>query len=836
MSVSVTRTFYKKNESKKGYRPQRVHDYLYDPIYTVSGEMDHARVAFKAHSSVERVRKVPDFRSMFSHLPHHPRYTLRLEHTDPVPEFIDRRWRGHANQRRQVLQQLAGVLPGIQTQETEQQACSVSGVDRWKFFKRPLIPFTQQIPADVVFAVPVSTPFPPGDGQAERAETLFQRTVGVQTDYRDSETQTDPYTPEYMLRPGTAPPELLSLATLTWGHGLPAGLAEVEMIERARAKRAWEAKLPPLNDSSQLDKRRRMMEEMEREEWAFRESEIEKLQEARLALLVELLRQREEQQQEATARRLDKRFSQQQLSKEATLNRIRRNYVISLRKLVEKRRTTEGRLERRDIVKDYCDYGSPTYAPLSRVGVFPDRDSQRHVVRSRLLDTYEGLVQLEANLPSSVLEPCVKAPKRKVSKGFIRRADRREMELMKTYEALKAEKERVEEKKPLRFLYKMEKPEPRSPSPVVEAPPKGDEEIELAVIFLQKLLRGRSIQNQMFEGKEKRVELIQELRTTHALQREEQEMLKEDRQLTHTLQAHRELHCNRNLVNPSAQTCLIMSVSQAVFDTYVEAVIAGFSRVEVRYSKEQHRLAQMESQEAGVSGAVLVDMLDFLSKELVRLQEERRLHALTLLADRRRRMREAEESGRRQVEERRRREEDQIFKQVVKVHQDTVDLYLEDVILGTVEQTADAQAREEIQRLAEEINNVAYTVEETRSALQSEEIVAELVYSFLLPEIQKISVRDRVRQSQQRHLQAARSILHTGAEGSPAPARPPRPPSSSDRASRQLLQDMVNRVDEALLPTSTRATTATSADPSHHAAGPDSKETETEDCEPNQEA
>lgn len=64
--------------------------------------------------------------------------------------------------------------------------------------------------------------------------------------------------------------------TVPSGRGLPAGLAEVEMIARARAKRAWEASLPPLNDLTQLDKRRRMMEEMETREWAFRESEIQK--------------------------------------------------------------------------------------------------------------------------------------------------------------------------------------------------------------------------------------------------------------------------------------------------------------------------------------------------------------------------------------------------------------------------------------------------------------------------------------------------------------------------------------------------------------------------------
>ena len=62
-------------------------------------------------------------------------------------------------------------------------------------------------------------------------------------------------------------------------------------------------------------------------------------------------------------------------------------------------------------------------------------------------------------------------------------------------------------------------------------------------------------------------------------------------------------------------------------------------------------------------------MLDFLSKELIRLQEERRIHAFSMLAERERRIREAEESGRRQVEERRRREEDEIFKQVRQLRQ-----------------------------------------------------------------------------------------------------------------------------------------------------------------------
>ncbi|NXP44529.1 CFA91 protein, partial [Heliornis fulica] len=49
--------------------------------------------------------------------------------------------------------------------------------------------------------------------------------------------------------------------------------------------------------------------------------------------------------------------------------------------------------------------------------------------------------------------------------------------------------------------------------------------------------------------------------------------------------------------------------------------------------------------------------------------------------------------------------------QVVKVHQSTIDSYLEDMILSSVESTAEEQAREEIQRLAAEINAIAHEME-----------------------------------------------------------------------------------------------------------------------------
>ena len=46
----------------------------------------------------------------------------------------------------------------------------------------------------------------------------------------------------------------------------------------------------------------------------------------------------------------------------------------------------------------------------------------------------------------------------------------------------------------------------------------------------------------MFEGKEKRQELINELRSTHALQEAEQQMKKQDKQATLNIQRQRQVH------------------------------------------------------------------------------------------------------------------------------------------------------------------------------------------------------------------------------------------------------------------------------------------------------
>jgi hypothetical protein len=51
--------------------------------------------------------------------------------------------------------------------------------------------------------------------------------------------------------------------------------------------------------------------------------------------------------------------------------------------------------------------------------------------------------------------------------------------------------------KPLRFLERVEKAVPRPPTPTVPCPPPGLEEMEQAVVLLQRIIRGRAVQNKV---------------------------------------------------------------------------------------------------------------------------------------------------------------------------------------------------------------------------------------------------------------------------------------------------------------------------------------------------
>ena len=150
-------------------------------------------------------------------------------------------------------------------------------------------------------------------------------------------------------------------------------------------------------------------------------------------------------------------------------------------------------------------------------------------------------------------------------------------------------------------------------------------------------MRGRAKQNMMFEGKEKRLDLIAELRAT-----EEWKAASEFQE------------------------------DKALIENYQERVIDGTAEA--------------------LQAEVISKTLDTLSKELVRLKQERKIAAMVRIAEDMRRKREAEESGRRQGEAILRQREDELYQQLMSDHQGTVDSYLQNIMINTIDNTSSLQA------------------------------------------------------------------------------------------------------------------------------------------------
>ena len=131
--------------------------------------------------------------------------------------------------------------------------------ERYKYFQRPLVEHLNPLSTNVLIA-PSTKKEELDDGDARVKD------AGTQSTYRESEAQTDPYTPAYVVPEGTDP-EVLMLEHLKFGEGLPAGAREVEKIEQARAKRHLEANLPPATDECSLALRRRLLEWQEMKEF-----------------------------------------------------------------------------------------------------------------------------------------------------------------------------------------------------------------------------------------------------------------------------------------------------------------------------------------------------------------------------------------------------------------------------------------------------------------------------------------------------------------------------------------------------------------------------------------
>lgn len=146
--------------------------------------------------------------------------------------------------------------------------------------------------------------------------------------------------------------------------------------------------------------------------------------------------------------------------------------------------------------------------------------------------------------------------------------------------------------------------------------------------------------------------------------------------------------------------------------------------------------------------------LDYLTKHLIRLREERRMAAMIKLAERTRRMREAEESGQRQVELIRQQQHDLVFSQIVAVNRESVDSFLEEIISESIAYKAEEEAHEQAKE------SYKHRLElELESHEDEEQVLNDLVSSFVLPFVENITTRNLGERNGRPYARAAQQAI-----------------------------------------------------------------------------
>ncbi|GMH92778.1 hypothetical protein TrST_g5199 [Triparma strigata] len=588
----------------------------------------------------------------------------------------------------------------------------VSGTARHKYFKQPLVPHLHAVAPEVLLA-PTAKQDPLAPPAME--DEPLTKAVGVQTKYRDSEAQTNPYTPQFVVREDQEEPEVMMLDGLGEGS-LPAGAKEVSMIERAREKRALEASLPPITDEASLNLRKRLMEQQELREYSLREAEFDAMREKRLTVLRKAIDERDASNEFLAEQRVEALRQRKMEQRDKALTNIQNRRIKALRKLSKARKDVPtvgalGSRKNRDIIGEYADFSSKVYAPIRRDGKALDSSAGGKfdvLSKTAPMDSLENIAKMEATIPSKLTKTAIRKPQKQQTKTA---ADRKNLALTADLQLMDTiiKSDMGDEDVQNATVGASTAPSATNASPgwrtktkKVERPatplvPEVDEEAEnehMALILLQRLLRGRAVQNTMFEGKERRIELIKELRASEGIEQGDPGVL----------------------TQPERKA----RVHEAAIDT--------------------------------IAGETTSALFDFLSKELVRKEEKDKLQAMAAAAEKERQKREIEEGGKRQAEELLRSREDEAYRQITRMHHAAATTFVSNLM----EQALEKVVAELVMKFAK--GEAGGKVEATETA-DVEASGKELVGSFLKAEADGIADASKEGETDARILDAAQATV-----------------------------------------------------------------------------
>ncbi|XP_066592052.1 cilia- and flagella-associated protein 91 [Prorops nasuta] len=236
---------------------------------------------------------------------------------------------------------------------------------------------------------------------------------------------------------------------------------------------------------------------------------------------------------------------------------------------------------------------------------------------------------------------------------------------------------------------------------------------------------------------------------------------------------HRELFTLSTPIRANAQ-CIKNYLNES--SLYIQKIIKGRAIQCMLYEKKSRNAKLIEELQSGHGFKKLFDEKDNTEKlqseyndqigeALDSFEEADVGESLSLFSEKLMEIEEQKadalsDEKKRELEYNSRRRFDEIFKQIIKVNQDSTENYLNNIIKEEIKWASINETEQYIQRLANVVEKITIDTAESLTNLNNEEMIADMIYNFVLTETEKFNLRKHIKEKQQYYLYQIRTVIY----------------------------------------------------------------------------
>ncbi|KJP85610.1 hypothetical protein AK88_04780 [Plasmodium fragile] len=475
--------------------------------------------------------------------------------------------------------------------------------------------------------------------------------------------------------------EIKELANLCLEKNLSVNSENIQIVRKLKEKRMLEEQINKNENIKNLQEKRRILEEIEYHEWADREKRIKELQEKKMKLLKKVMIQRDTEKADKIFYEVEKIVQNRDKNKDKIIENFEKEKARDMRNLFVERKNNMKTIfnEKKDIVDHMNDHTSNYNLELERNGTVPKKINEKTSNKIDNLLNLNDLNDLNIDLDKSYTQGEKKYDK---SSKYEEKKNKQIIDTFYRYLNKEESKYTSDEYVLGESIKTQKKPQCMKINfPSIEVKSSQQDIFEKNILQLQNVLRGKAIKMLMNDGKESYSDLIEELKAYEKIDQ-------------------------------------ISAKEKDLFE------------------KENFEEIKVDSYLENVQGKYISELLDSLSNELEKYEEERKIAVLVKYAERERRLKECKEKGKRQAEFLLREKEDYIFNEIMGLNNQTVDSYLEDILSKAINDASKEEALIRTKKKAEQLNQI-YNSLDNNSDENNKLIVKDLVGNFIIPYVDK---------------------------------------------------------------------------------------------------